>query len=336
MGISIVGKYWVVGALTAGLLSGCGVESSELAPESPAHSTDEMQGGTILTHNEIMRSGEVEIRSGGCTGTILYTSAFERRTWVLTAAHCVCDPAAAGGAIGIKWPDGTVISSELAGVATIMPGYPTSSDCKDVADPGHDVAVIKYPFGVDIAAGDGHLYGEFKRPVWGSHPPDDVPLYRRFGALGAGKVSGYDDGDPYCGLTGTEDSTLRWATSVYGNAIYGQGDIAIALLFSPSGTYLRYGDSGGGWFTTSASSAPTLSSMLDHGVVAGVTSSMRCSPGWYTAAASSTWDSVNLVFLTNTMGNDLQVVTADWTRTCFDNWCYYSDVQKAALLVSVL
>lgn len=299
--------------------------SSRTEPNDVVASRNALQGGTTLSSNEIMRSGAVEIRGGACTGTVLYTSAFERRTWVITAAHCVCDISTsttvslsrAGSSLG-----------PASGTVFLYPGYSTDPSCGAEA---HDLALVRYPFGVTLEAPDGHIISEFSRPIRSNSPYQGFSA-RAFGLLGAGVTTGQAGTSP-C-TTGTDDSTTRWAASGFAEIGDGSGTIYNISLFSPAGSFVRPGDSGGGWFITT--SAPvTVSATIDEGVVGGTTSTATlCSTSNQYATAASTWYSAHFSFLSTTMGSDLFYLSSDWSRTCYDNWCHYSESQKAALILA--
>ncbi len=324
--------YWIL--VVPCLFIGFGCESAtdeqqeEELPTSAESTQAPLQGGNILTKVEGLRSGVVEIsrafRSNAtkpqtCTGTVLFTSAFERRSWVLTAAQCICNTV---GPVSVRRPEGLEIGS--GGEVFSNPAYRCGT-----GDSTHDLALISLPFAIPMANNVGAPLEESFRPIWIASPlaGQDVPL----GVFGAGIVSGYSK-DPSCVPdTQSDDKTLRWAQSQFRDGP--ASNIATVAPLTPVNSYLGNGDTGGPWMTRSNNS--NLSSVLNDGVVAGVTSSMRCLNGSYTYEAPGTWERQNKAFLSDVMGSDLVgVENNSWVRSCWSNWCRYSNNQKTALLVS--
>lgn len=293
----------------------------------------EMQGGTILSGTEIRRSGVVEIP--GCTGTVLYSSAFHSHSWVLTAAHCVCDIVGRGNPVGnVRWPDSSAnISTQ--GTPFIPSGFPSDAACSAQMHP-NDIALVRFPKSIPIVALDGSLIDEHRRPVWQVHPPipSGAPniLYRSYAVLGAGKISGAPTIEE-CDSVGNNDATLRWARSWFGPPD-SSGNVGQMETLHPAGTWLRNGDSGAGYFTTPGGANPTVATTIEHGAVLAVHSGGNCG-GIQSAWGAATFFASNFAFLSATMGADLTAITADYARgTCDSNWCAYDDEQKASLLVA--
>lgn len=329
--------------LSFGVLCTCVASSSHDAPVSRTDVSEstrqEMQGGVLLSGNEILRSGVVTL--AGCTGTVIYSSGFYGRAWVLTAAHCVCN--FVGSPIGVRAtrPDASSIIA-TGGVAFVPPGYPTgtSSACLNGTHP-NDIALVRFPQAIPIVASDGSLLLEHRRAVWSVSPP--VPagaqnlFYRAHAVLGAGDIDGFPKpiGTTGAACAGNDDLTLRWARSWFGPHSTDYNDVPQLEPLIPSGTWIRKGDSGGPWLTTPGPANPSLSATIEHGAVFAVTSTASCW-GIQTAWAAATFTQVSSAFLSSTMGSDLLSVSSDWTRACDTDWCSYSDEQRAAVLAPVL
>ncbi len=303
--------------LLAFLVFSCGpdqaapVEADSNEDSSPRDQLEALMGGNILTANEVSRSGFLTV--GGCTASIVYTSGFRKRTWVITAAHCF----GAAGLVSLRSPTGTTLLT--GGTVFVSPYYNGTA---------HDLALVFFPAGLPVLSRSGLTLNEFFRPVWASDPSATSPVpFAGFGT-GTNDLPSCDENLPR-----TNDSTLRWANATFDNTAI-TGNIGTLDRLNPSVSYFLYGDSGGPWVTASSM---TTNNLIDNGVIAGVLSFMHCAfelPSAY--EASSTFHPLNHSFILSKMGADLTSVwSKGWTRTCWENWCAYKPAQKAALLASV-
>src|SRR5690606_6608971 len=98
----------------------------------------------------------------------------------------------------------------------------------------------------------------------------------------------------------------------------------------------------GVWLTMPSGSAATLSEYLDNGVILSVNSAVWCDPENDPEArdyfGTTVMNSDARDFIVNTLGNAAHFDdSGTWARTCWDNWCHYDAIQKAALIaVAVL
>lgn len=342
---------------TLALSAGCGTQHAmtdgdATTEPSPHHQATEaqqaLQGGTSLNTTQTRRAGVVDISipltgngcttsaqcspgfgcasgqcvaTGGCTGTILSTSAFDRRSWVLTAGHCFCG-ASGPPSIFRPGPSGTRTMLANGGTVFIHPSY---NPCGPIA--AYDVAVVRFDTPV-LSATSVSDVREFRRPIWATPPAPGA-----FAAMGTGNNNEVMPGNLLCqeSASPTSDGSLRWASASFAGAI--NWNLGTTSPFSPSPSFLNGGDSGGPWM--SVVGGVTQEGLLENGAIMAASSFSSCVLGAYSFEASGTFAPSTLAFLRSTVGSDLRETTGGWTRSCFIDWCEYSPIQQASLIATL-
>jgi hypothetical protein len=271
--------------------------------------TDFMRNGHIVSDADRRRSGIVWI--GNCTGTVFRTSAFRRETWVITAAHCFYSDS---GDTAVLWdrPEGTLLGEN--GVWTRHPDYQSNPY-------RHDIAIVKYPFGVTIENADSPPIHEYYRPMC------FIDLSKAVAIFGMGVQE--DVG--FCAGTELEwDFSLRYTVEDEYES-QGYGMIETESFDAPAA--IRPGDSGGPWISTVYGST-SLGDVLEDGIIVAVTSNVEC--GDDVVEGSTTFAGLNEGFIIGSAGN-AAVFNSYWTRpTCWTDWCNYSTIERVSLTMAAL
>ncbi|MEL6339468.1 MAG: hypothetical protein AAFQ65_06125 [Myxococcota bacterium] len=341
MNTDVTRSIWLA-ALAASIVVACGdVDKAELVEVLAADVSNDspLAGGAVLSDSDVRRAGLFEIstegRDNGCGAIVLSTSGINSETWLLSSAHCF-DGAVAPGECRFE---GT-LSRVLSGDRTFLSGRNAGEVCVSpdfVAGPNrHDFATVRFPFGVSVEAPDGTLVQEYRRPIQGANPLVLSGGRIRAAVFGSGGSSG-GEYDRTCGQAPrTDDDTFRYGTGLVESE--GRGTIQIDQI-DGGATRVLQGDSGAPWMSALRYSSPSLSQYLDDGLVVGVNSLVQCKTLGITSDvdynATSTWGDKNTSFLAERMGGELAVVwNTSWIRTCFANWCEYTDVEKASLITA--
>jgi hypothetical protein len=302
---------------------GCGGPYGEESYIEVGTSQGGVQGGTILTAAEELRSGVVALavpQTGGvfgiCSGSILRTSSFRNETYILTAAHCFDDwnqqPVVAASDFAATRPFGTADS------VVIHSDYHNDGDGRN----SRDMAVVHLPTSVVIDGPDGRPMRNWYRPVLDYSPKASNPSNSSIRVFGAGCQ---DDSRPCTSL----DNSIRY---VFDDEYFGLSDGNIEFDDTDGSSELQGGDSGGPWLTAYGT-GQTTSDLLNHGLIIGVHTGQYVIDSY----ASATFAPSNLTWLEEQAGDS--VVTppvGTWIRSCFAEWCHLRDNERAALAVAML
>ena len=147
----------------------------EATPESKEPSVrarlEELMGGTFWWATRsagLARSGfgTVNSTAGQCTASVVYTSGFRRRTWVITASHCFDG---AFGSVSFLSPTGSMLL--IGGTFIQSPSYHPVNTW-----PAYDIALVFFPTGLPVLNNAGLTLNEFFRPVWSTDPSGSGPV----------------------------------------------------------------------------------------------------------------------------------------------------------------
>ncbi len=309
--------------LAAMALPGCVVESDPAAGEAAETATDSLESTRVLSAAEAAELGFAQVSDSGfsCSGLVVSSSGFWKKSFVLTAAHCQ------------KSASSTVVvnGKPYTGANILHPSY---------AFPSFDSMLIEIDAAVEVFDPSGARVLEYRRPIY--QGPVSAVANKAGAIFGSGRTDGAPDErcDPVG--TGASDGLVRWAE--YPALSNGDPDTIAVPQASliPAGSRWHKGDSGGPWLFADGTTASTLSDYSENGVVIGVANGMFCTGiGRDEAQGTGTHPPATGTFLSNNMGGFLSVVSDDdlpWSRNdCWNPWtCVYTDLERAALTYAVL